>query len=63
MEPETKQIAADPLYEYLSLTELEKMEKDLEKDMRDAAIRTDFIEAAQLRDQLLAIKEKIASLK
>lgn len=63
VESENKSIAADPLYEYLSLTELQQRERQLEKEMRDAAIRTDFIEAAQLRDELLAIKDKIESLK
>lgn len=57
-----KQVAADPLYEYLSVHELKEREQQLEKAMRDAAIRTDFIEAAQIRDELLALKSKIESL-
>lgn len=63
IESEEKSLAADPLYEYLSLNELKEREKYLEKAMREAAIRTDFIEAAQLRDQLLSIRQKIESKK
>lgn len=63
LERDVKVVAADPLYEYLSLDELKKREKQLEKQMRDAAIRTDFIEAAQLRDELLNVRSKIESHK
>ena len=59
IENENNAVAADPLYEYLSLDELKRLEKQIEQQMRDAAIRTDFIEAAQLRDQLIGIKAKI----
>lgn len=62
VESEENSIAADPLYEYLSLPELQHREKQLEKAIRDAAIRTDFIEAAQLRDELLNVKDKIAAI-
>lgn len=61
-EEEQKSIAADPVYEYLTLPKLKEREKQIEKAMRDAAIRTDFIEAAQLRDELLGIKAQIESL-
>ena len=63
IEPDDKYIAADPLYEYLSLNELKEREKQLEKSLRDAAIRTDFIEAAQIRDELLSVKAKIENFK
>lgn len=63
IEMENKSIAADPLYEYLSKPQLLEREKQLEKEMREAAINTDFIRAAQLRDELLALKSKIESLK
>lgn len=59
IESEEKSIAADPLYEYLSLSELKEREKQLQHQMREAAIRTDFIEAARIRDELLAVKAKI----
>ena len=63
IEMENKSIAADPLYEYLSKPQLLEREKQLEKEMRESAINTDFIRAAQLRDELLALKSKIESLK
>ena len=63
IENENKVIAADPLYEYLNIEELMKREKQLEQQMREAAIRTDFIEAAQLRDELLSVKAKIEDRK
>lgn len=62
VEHENRQVAADPLYEYFSKSELQQRVEQLEKQMRDAAIRTDFIEAAQLRDELLAVKKKIESM-
>ncbi|MCH5217122.1 MAG: excinuclease ABC subunit UvrB [Muribaculaceae bacterium] len=63
VETEEKNIAADPFYDYMNLADLEKREKQLEHAMRQAAIRTDFIEAAQLRDELIAVRAKIEALK
>lgn len=63
VENEQRSVAADPLYEYLSLAELKERERQLEKAMREAAVHTDFIEAAQLRDELLAVRKKIESAK
>lgn len=62
VEPEKTLMVADPVYEYMSVETLRVREKELEKEMRDAAIRTEFIEAAQLRDELLAVRQKIQSL-
>lgn len=63
IEKEETAYAADPLLEYLSVAQLREREKHLERQMREAAIRTDFIEAAQIRDELLSVKAKIESLK
>ena len=63
VEPADSRLVADPVYEYMSLSLLQEREKQLEKEMRDAAIRTEFIEAAQLRDELLAVRAKIEQLK
>ena len=63
VESEEKYVAADPLYEYFSLSDLKEREKQLEKSLREAAIKTDFIQAAQLRDELLSVKEKIENFK
>ena len=63
VETEEKNIAADPFYDYMNLADLEKREKQLEHAMRQAAIRTDFLEAAQLRDELISVRAKIEALK
>lgn len=63
VEKESSNIAADPLYEYLSLPQLQARASQLEHQMREAAIKTDFILAAQIRDELLAVKNKIEKLK
>ena len=56
-------IVADPLVEMLSLPQLEAREKQVADSMRAAAIRTDFIEAAQLRDELISIRRKIEQMR
>ena len=63
IETENQACAADPVYEYSTLSELTQRERQLEKAIREAAIRTDFIEAAQLRDELLNVRAKIQDLK
>ena len=62
-EEQEAKIVADPLVEMLSLPQLEIREKQVSDAMRAAAIRTDFIEAARLRDELIAIRKKIENLK
>lgn len=63
IETENQAYAADPVYEYSTLSELTQRERQLEKAIREAAIRTDFIEAAQLRDELLNVRAKIQDLR
>ncbi len=57
--PEIPTMAAESEGEYLSRAELEKRIDQLKKDMRQAASRLEFEEAARLRDQMLALKRKI----
>lgn len=52
-------IAADPLVEYLSKDKLEKLIEQTYKNMEKAAKEMDFLRAAQLRDEWLALKEKL----
>lgn len=52
-------IAADPVVEYMSINELKHHADILTKQMTAAARKTDFIEAARLRDELLRIKDLI----
>ncbi len=49
-------LAADPVIEYMSVSELEKRVNKLNDEMVAAAKRTDFIEAAKLRDEMLSVK-------
>ncbi len=41
----------------MSLPELEVRIEKLNREMLDAARKTDFIEAARLRDELISLKE------
>ena len=56
--PETN-IAADPVIKYMSKTDMQNAIERLRADMIEAAKKMDFIEAAQLRDQLLAMEAKM----
>ena len=56
-EEHTLATVADPVMEYMSPTELEVRIEKVNRDMLLAARNTDFIEAARLRDELLALKE------
>ena len=50
-------IAADPVIEYSTKPQLEKMIKHTEKLMKEAAKDLNFIEAAKFRDELFALRE------
>lgn len=52
-------IAADPVVQYMSKDQLEKMAKKVKKDMEKAAKELDFMEAARLRDEYFALEEKL----
>jgi excinuclease ABC subunit B len=58
IEPENLSIAADPITDYMSREQFEKMITQAEKKMKDAAKDLDFIMAAQYRDELFALKKK-----
>jgi excinuclease ABC subunit B len=59
MEDEEKSLAADPVVTYLSLEELKKMADRTRKAMEKAAKELEFMEAARLRDEFLAIEKLI----
>ncbi len=48
--------AADPVTSYMSPQEIDKQVERVKRDMTEAAKRTDFIEAAQLRDELIRLQ-------
>lgn len=55
-------LVADPVIEYLSADELKKRIERLRADMTAAARKTDFIQAAQLRDEIMSLTERLESL-
>ncbi len=59
IEPEKPSIAADPLVAYLTRDQLERMMQETERKMKKAAKELDFITAAQYRDELFALKERM----
>lgn len=52
-------VAADPVVQFMSLPELKARAEEVERQMRQAASRTEFIEAAQYRDELIGLRERI----
>ncbi|MCB0489469.1 MAG: excinuclease ABC subunit UvrB [Cyclobacteriaceae bacterium] len=59
IEEEEKSLAADPVVTYLSKEELQKMADRTRKAMEKAAKELEFIEAARLRDEYLALQKAI----
>ena len=59
VEPEEMSIAADPIVEYMTKDQIEKLVKETERKMKKAAKDLDFISAAQYRDELFALKKKL----
>ncbi len=59
IEPEEISLAADPVTNYMTREQLEKLLTQTEKKMKDAAKELDFISAAQYRDELFALKKKM----
>lgn len=56
-------VAADPVIGYMAPDELSAQIDNLNARMVAAAKRTDFIEAAQLRDEMLKLKDRLESIK
>ena len=50
-------IVADPVVQYMSVPALEKAIAKTKKSMQEAAKKLEFLEAAQLRDELLKLEE------
>jgi excinuclease ABC subunit B len=51
-------LAADPVVNYMSAKDIDKLILQTQKQMEKAAKELDFIEAARLRDEMLALKKK-----
>ena len=52
-------IAAEPVVQYMTKKDLEKLIAKTKKAMLDAARKLEFLEAAQYRDELMKLEEKI----
>ena len=61
VEPEEVSIAADPVVSYMTRDQLERTIAETERKMKKAAKELDFIQAAQYRDELFALKKKLKS--
>lgn len=58
---EEKQMAADPVMEYMSVPQLEKSIQRTKKMMQEAARKLDFVQAAQFRDEMLRMENILQS--
>ena len=59
VEPETLSIAADPIVQYMTRDQIERLIAETEDKMRKAAKELDFISAAAYRDEMKALKESV----
>ncbi len=59
VEPETPSLVADPVVQYMSRDQLEKLISETEAKMKAAAKELDFITAARYRDELFALKKRL----
>ena len=57
------QLAADPVYQYMSNDSLEKSIAKIKKDMEKAAKSLDFMEAARLRDEMFSLEKLLENKK
>jgi excinuclease ABC subunit B len=55
----TTGVAADPLWHYLNEEQLKKAIEQTTRKMEKAARDMDFMEAARLRDEMLAMKKML----
>ncbi|WP_298650122.1 excinuclease ABC subunit UvrB [uncultured Proteiniphilum sp.] len=59
VEPDYYALAAEPIADYASTDDLKKKIEQTRKAMMTAAKKLEFLEAAQLRDQLIMLEEKL----
>jgi excinuclease ABC subunit B len=56
------QMAADPVYDYMSSEQIEKAIKKSKKDMESASKELNFIEAARFRDEMFVLEKKLKNM-
>ncbi len=59
VESEELNIAADPVVQYMSKGEIEKVIQNTKKQMDAAVKKLDFVEAARLRDEIAGLKKRM----
>ncbi|MBK6903670.1 MAG: excinuclease ABC subunit UvrB [Saprospirales bacterium] len=59
IEAEKPSLAADPILQYASRDQIEKMILEAEKKMKEAAKDLDFMAAAQYRDEVQALRKRL----
>lgn len=59
VEDQQPNIAADPVMKYMSSDEIEQQIKKVKRDMESAAKKLEFMEAARLRDEMIALQEML----
>jgi excinuclease ABC subunit B len=62
IEKDETNIAADPVVQYMSRDQIEKVIMETERKMKEAARELDFITAAQYRDELFALRKRLKLL-
>ncbi|MDD2245092.1 MAG: excinuclease ABC subunit UvrB [Dysgonamonadaceae bacterium] len=63
IEPDYLPIASEPEVKYENVTDLKRQIERTRKTMHDAAKKLEFLEAAQLRDQLIKLEDQLAKPK
>ncbi|MCX7728235.1 MAG: excinuclease ABC subunit UvrB [Bacteroidia bacterium] len=58
-EPEKVSVVADPIVQYMSVEQIKKFIKELENKMMEAVQKEEYLLAAQYRDEIKSLQEKI----
>jgi excinuclease ABC subunit B len=59
LEPEKATVAAEPVVQYMTRSDLEKTIEQTKRNMQNAAKELDFLEAARLRDEMYALEKML----
>ncbi|MCL4130843.1 UNVERIFIED_CONTAM: hypothetical protein GTU68_020594 [Idotea baltica] len=59
VEPETYNIAADPVTQFLNKPQLDKLIQETKRKMEQAAMELDFLQAAKFRDEIKQLEVKL----
>jgi len=62
IEPDRPQLAADPVIAYMDRQSVEKLIAATKRKMYEASKKMDFLEAAQYRDELFRLEDKLKTL-